>query len=523
MITTADVNCRATPQAGSTVRRGVRSGQSVTVSNAENGWRLVEGNPTCWVSAAYLDPIIVAPAKSAPSPASSLLITPWLLLLVALAGGLWVIVQQRRSSSTRIKDFQAKLETVSARIAGVLDADAEEARVRGEIEKLKTESADLSGGYAEKRAIYDRLVSEIAIYDERLAFAEMGVYEPHFDFTDSEAYKDAIRQVRDRQKVMVAAKQAVVCHTNWTVDGSQSKGQTMTNRNIRLTLRAFNNECEAAVANVRWNNVNAMAKRIASAKEQIDKLNQSNSTVITDDYSKLRLEELILTHEHREKLKAEKEERAETARLAREEQRLLRDLEEAQEREARYEGLLAKAKAEASTSVGPQLDAYLTKIQALEAELTEAHAKAERAKAMAEQTRSGYVYIISNIGSFGEGVIKIGLTRRLDPVDRIRELGDASVPFVFDTHAIIYSEDAPALERALHTEFEGSRLNAQNYRKEFFRASLEEVEAAMLRLAPMSPFFKDIEAQEYRETLARRQSILERQAAARQEQLPTSI
>src|SRR5690606_15486831 len=115
------------------------------------------------------------------------------------------------------------------------------------------------------------------------------------------------------------------------------KGQTMTNRNIRLTLRAFNNECEAAVANVRWNNVNAMAKRIATAKEQIDKLNQSNSTVITDDYVKLRLEELLLTHEYREKLKAEKEERAEAARLAREEQRLLRDLEEAEARESHYE------------------------------------------------------------------------------------------------------------------------------------------------------------------------------------------
>jgi len=127
---------------------------------------------------------------------------------------------------------------------------------------------------------------------------------------------------------------------------------------------------------------------------------------------------------------------------------------------------------------------------------------------MAERTRSGYVYIISNIGSFGDGVVKIGLTRRLDPMDRVRELGDASVPFTFDTHAVIYSDDAPALERALHAEFDPTRINAQNYRKEFFRASIEQVEEAVARLAPGSSFFKDIEAQEYRETLARRQTKL---------------
>ena len=123
---------------------------------------------------------------------------------------------------------------------------------------------------------------------------------------------------------------------------------------------------------------------------------------------------------------------------------------------------------------------------------------------MAERTKTGWVYIISNIGSFGKDIVKIGLTRRLEPEDRIRELGDASVPFLFDTHAMIYSEDAPALERALHGEFEPVRVNAENFRKEFFRASLDEVEAAVKRLAPAAGFFRDREAQEYQETLSRR-------------------
>ena len=129
---------------------------------------------------------------------------------------------------------------------------------------------------------------------------------------------------------------------------------------------------------------------------------------------------------------------------------------------------------------------------------------------MAEMTRSGYVYIISNVGSFGEDVVKIGLTRRLDPDDRVRELGDASVPFSFDTHAMIYSEEALALEFALHRQFADRRINMSNNRKEFFRVQLDEVEEAVTRLAPEASFFKDREAQEWRETLARRnQTLLE--------------
>ena len=144
----------------------------------------------------------------------------------------------------------------------------------------------------------------------------------------------------------------------------------------------------------------------------------------------------------------------------------------------------------------------------LERDLAEAHEKTVRAQALAERTRSGYVYVVSNIGSFGEGVVKIGLTRRLDPTDRIRELGDASVPFVFDTHAIIYSDDAPTLERSLHAEFEATRINTANMRKEFFRAAIDQVEAALTKLAPAAPFFRDIEAQEFRETQARRNAAL---------------
>ncbi|MBY3123475.1 DUF4041 domain-containing protein [Rhizobium laguerreae] len=426
------------------------------------------------------------------------------------------LLQEKNALSDRVI-------AIETRFKDVLDLDAEAASLKAQNQHEVSQIGQLRTSYAEKKLVYDRLLKEVAIFDEKLAFAEMGVYEPHFDYTDSEEYKQNIDVVRAAQKQMVSLKTAVICPTAWTVDGSTAKGQTMTNRNIKLTLRAFNNECDAAVANTRWSNVNAMEKRIGNAFVQINKLNESNRVFITEDYVKLRLQELFLTHEYREKLKAEREERAELARAQKEEQKLIRDMERAEEDEARYQRLLDKARTEAERAVGPKLEAFNAQIEMLERDLAEAHAKVERAQAMAEKTRSGYVYVISNVGSFGGDVVKIGLTRRLDPADRIRELGDASVPFVFDTHAIIYSDNAPTLERALHTEFEPVRVNTQNYRKEFFKATLDQVEEAVKRLAPDAPFFKDVEAQDYRETLAKRRSALLAREVASDVLLPEAI
>jgi len=181
-------------------------------------------------------------------------------------------------------------------------------------------------------------------------------------------------------------------------------------------------------------------------------------------------------------------------------------VERAEKDEARRRQELDKARVEAAS--GAVTEELRQRIADLEAKLNSAHVEAERARSMAERTRSGYVYIISNVGAFGEDIFKIGLTRRLDPDDRVKELCDASVPFSFDTHAMIYSDDAPALETALHKEFDDCRVNMANLRNEFFRVSLEEVEEAVHRLAPKASFFRDREAQEWYETLARRNELL---------------
>tara|TARA_E500000318_G_scaffold107527_1_gene116951 strand:+ start:6512 stop:7891 length:1380 start_codon:yes stop_codon:yes gene_type:complete len=447
-----------------------------------------------------------------------------LTLGVALsAGAILVLLLVTLSLFSKHRKAKARLSVLESKLSPVTSIEDRVAELAKEAVGVETSIEELRASYREKKAIYDKMTLELAIFDERLAFAEMGVYEPHFEFTDSEQFKAEISRVRDQQKAMVQGKTAAVCNTQWTVEGSKSKGTTMANRAIRMTLRAFNNECDAAIANIRWNNANAMMKRVERAKDQIDKLNESNDVTISWDYYMLKVRELQLTHEYREKQKEEREERAEAARAAREEQKLLRELEEAEREEARFQKLVEKARKEAEGADGAKLDDYTRKIEMLEKELAEAHAKVERAQAMAEITSSGYVYIISNVGSFGEGVVKIGLTRRLDPTDRVRELGDASVPFVFDTHAMIYSDEAPALERALHAEFDERRVNAANYRKEFFRVTLEEVEEAVVRLAPDASFFRDIEAQEYQETLSIRSAKIEAQQAKQDAAFPAEI
>lgn len=315
----------------------------------------------------------------------------------------------------------AAQQAIEKRFEKIISVEDELETLRTTTYELKASLKELSKSYSEKRAVLQKLEAQVAVYDDRLSFAELGVYEPHFDFTDSEAYKVAISAVRGRQRDMVSSKAATICPADWTVDGSKSKGQAMVNRQTRLTMRAFNNECEAAIANTRWNNLNAMEKRIETAAKQINSANESMKLTINDSYVALKLEELYLTHEYRERLKAEKEERAEMARAEREEKKLLAEAEAAEREEQRFQQLLDKARSEAGVDEA--------RIAELEAALHEAHAKTERARAMAEMTKSGYVYVISNIGSFGEDVVKIGLTRRLDPDDRVRELGDASVPF----------------------------------------------------------------------------------------------
>ena len=399
-----------------------------------------------------------------------------------------------------IKKLKNKLEETTNKYSGIISVDEEIEKATLKKEQIESDIVKVKFDYRDKKEIYDSLIKDISIYDEELGLIELGFYKPHFDFDTSEKYKEAISSVKSRQKSLISSKTAIYCNTEWAVEGSKAKGRTMTNRAIRITARAFNNECDVAIGNVRWNNIDKMEQRITKAYDSINKLNESTAVIISREYMQLKLDELRLAYEYAEKKQNEKEEQAEIKRQIREEAKLEAELAKTIKEEEKYKALLDKAKKEAESATGKKLDSLNNKITQLNSELLEAHTKSERAKSMAQQTRTGHVYVISNIGSFGENVYKIGMTRRLEPLDRVKELGDASVPFTFDVHAMIHSDDAPALEKALHKEFDLKRLNMVNYRKEFFNVNLSEIKRTAQKFSPEADFIETAEARDYRET-----------------------
>ena len=237
----------------------------------------------------------------------------------------------------------------------------------------------------------------------------------------------------------------------------------------------------------------------------------------------MKIQELHLAHELEEKKQAEKEEQREIRAQMREEAQAEKELEKAQQaaekEEVRYSDALEKARAEIAEAEGAKQAKLAEKIAELERRLEEAHANKERAISRAQMTRSGHVYVISNIGSFGEGTYKIGMTRRLDPVDRVKELGDASVPFPFDVHAMIFSHDAPGLENVLQRRFADRRLNLINLRREFFSVTLEEVASVVHEQDAAIHFTMAAEAAQFRKSEVVRTSWQDRDKPPPEEEI----
>lgn len=286
---------------------------------------------------------------------------------------------------------------------------------------------------------------------------------------------------------------------------------------IRFVVDAFNGRVDAILTRVRHDNFGTLSQEVRDAFALVNRNGQAfRDAQITAPYLDVRLDELrwaVVAQELR--LKEREEQRALKEKL-REEERARREYEraiqEAQRDEQRIREAMAKARAEAEQSTIADRTRLEAQIALLNQQLADAEARNQRAISMAQQTRAGHVYIISNIGSFGEDVFKIGLTRRLDPLDRIKELGDASVPFEFDVHALIRSNDAPALESLLHHAFDDLRLNKVNFRKEYFRVPLHRIREVLDENGLEASFTMLAEAREYRETQAiERMSPEERQ------------
>lgn len=330
----------------------------------------------------------------------------------------------------------------------------------------------------ETRVELETLRREVVTTEETAVLQEVGVYEYRHPLDDAVAYQAELKRLRDQIKTMTRKDGgAVLATTNWTVNNSLTEGRRMVRDFSKLMLRAYNAEADNLVRGLKPYKLDSAIDRLTKVATTIVKLGRTMDIRISDAYHRLRIRELELTADYLEKLAEEKErEREEKVRL-REERKAQQEMERERaklEKEHRhYENALAALEAKGDDEAATRLKEDLERVE-----------KAiEDVDYRAANVRAGYVYVVSNLGSFGERVIKIGMTRRLDPKDRIRELSDASVPFNFDVHALFFAEDAVGIENELHQRLADRRVNRVNLRREFFYATPEEVRKHLLEVA----------------------------------------
>ena len=371
--------------------------------------------------------------------------------------------------------------------------------LRAQINTLNNELVTVSSELSNKR----KLVIET---DETILLQEFGLYTPTYDFKNSSEYKSQLQIVRQKQKDMIKNGTAATGNTNWQVNNSIAQGRKMVKDMQKLLLRAFNSECSELIDKVKYNTFDTALKRITSSYEAISKLGKIADISITHEYYGLKIEELRLAFEYRQKQQEEKELQRELRAQMREEAKLQKEIEAERKKyekeRAHYNNALHKIELQISQAKDDELQELLKKKNVLEEQLVDIQKSLTDIDYREANQRAGYVYIISNIGSFGENVYKIGMTRRLDPMERIKELGDASVPFNFDVHAMIFSDDAPALEAALHNAFESKKVNMINQRREFFNVTLDEIKDVVRKNFDKTVEFIDLaDAEQYRQSL----------------------
>jgi len=353
------------------------------------------------------------------------------------------------------------------------------------------------------REEYTALKDLVAETRDLVLLQEVGVYEFSHPLESSVLYKSALQSLRAEIKEAIKSGQAVVGTDRWAINGSQVEGARMVSDFCKLLLRAYNTEADAEVRNLKAYAKDAAIARLEKTRTSISKLGASMKIRVTDAYHALRVRELGLVSDHLAKLAEEKEEeRAEKARL-RDEAAAQRELEakklelerQLQKERAHYAKVIESLAGQDSTEAVAAAEDKIKEIEQAIAGVIE----------RAANIRAGYVYVISNFGAFGERVVKIGMTRRQDPQERVDELGDASVPFRFDVHCLFFSDDAVGLETALHQRFAERRVNRVNMRREFFHVSPLEVRSALADLQGNLLTFAEVpEAAEWRQSMGGR-------------------
>lgn len=316
------------------------------------------------------------------------------------------------------------------------------------------------------------------------------------DFSHKDAGEN-LKKLRQNNKMMIVNRQAGICEY---MDNERKKTA------VDFVIDAYNGKVDSILSTVRKDNYGILKQKIEDAFQLVNFNGKAfRNARISDIYHQARLEELKWAVVSQELRATELEEQRQIREQIREEEKARKEFEkaikDAEKEEQTLKRLIEKAEAQVSIANDAQKAMFQQKLEELQGKLEQAEEKNQRAISMAQQTKTGNVYVISNIGSFGEHVYKIGMTRRLEPLDRVRELGDASVPFEFDVHAMIYSEDAPALERQLHKQFLKNQLNKINPRKEFFRLNLGDLKSHLETIGINCKWTLLAEAKQYRETL----------------------
>lgn len=408
-----------------------------------------------------------------------------------------------------LREKYERLERL-ARECGALEIHNIRDKVKAEESSLEKIQSRIIETTSDLRAAEHALLAlreQILVLEDTVQLESFALYMPKFKLTNSSEYKERLDKVRAQQKSLIKGGSAATGNMNWEVNGKKSEGKKLVNDMMKLLIRSFNNECDYCVDNVKFDNIELALTRIRKSFDACNKLGRVMTVSLTDEYLSLKIDELHLAHEFQIKKQEEKEEAKRAREELREQQKLEQEIRAAREKIAKERKHFAAALKSLNSRLvlitdeheRAELQVRIDEVQVQRDELD----KEEKLIDYREQNaKAGYVYIISNVGSFGEGIYKIGMTRRLDPMERVDELGDASVPFWFDVHALVFSENAPALEAKLHERFAAGRLNKVNGRKEFFRADIMEIEAvirqnydAVVEMAHNAP------AEQYRESL----------------------
>jgi hypothetical protein len=418
-------------------------------------------------------------------------------------------VVRLRDEVARLRHEEVEVSSVviplRAEVAALSGERAQAAALRAEVQQLLERRDALSAQTASLQQLAARgpalqaelaqLTSQLVETRETMLLQEAGVYEYRHPLDDALAYKAKLTGMRARIKDAVRAGTAVKGSTSWTVNGSARDGAKMVKEFSKLMLRAYNNEADNSVHSMKPYTLDSSVERLQKARETISRLGGTMHITVTDSYHRLQVEELELTADYLAKVAEEKERtREERARL-REEEIARREYEREQDRLrkelAHYQAAIAALRTQGDDRGATQAEAKLSEINDAIDGLTR----------RAANIRAGHVYVISNLGAFGHDIVKVGMTRRLDPMDRVRELGDASVPFHYDVHAMVFSEDAVGLETHLHHQLADRKLNLVNTRREFFRARPAEVRDILTRLdASIITWVDEPEALEWRQS-----------------------